>query len=292
MRTISPTEEAEYKGALSTAVLFVVAVIAAQTIAIFHESAFRRSVGERFLAFRLSHITFSIVVLAIVVIYGHRLSTGLIKTVPLLLVVPAFPLSWLTHVVYSRADIRYSPFLGYKLIFLLLSLAPGPGVTSNAILISGFATEAVALWYLGGVGESQHGTLSAEPWVTLLFAGASILILILQSAYRRMHRQLGELTVRQRLTEDLTRLSLAVRDRINSPLQTLEICFEVLPKDDQVAAAGRKSLNRIEESIRPLREFDCLVQWEQKEFPSPETLIKRLREDLQKVDVAFHFRSS
>ena len=292
MRTNNPTLEAEHKGALSTVVLFVVAVIVAQIITIFRESAFRHSLGESFLALRLSHITFSIVVLAIVFIYGHRLSTRLIKTVPLLLVAPAFPLSWWAHVVYSRAHLRYPPFPGYKLAFLLLSIAPGPGVVSNAVLISGFAIEAVALCYLGGVGESLHGTLSGEPWVTLLFAGASILILILQNAYRRMLRQLGELTVRQRITENLSGLSLAVRDKINSPLQTLEICFELLPKNDEVAAAGRKSLNRIEESIRPLREFDCFVHWEQKEFPSPERLVKHLREDLQKVDVAFRFRPS
>jgi hypothetical protein len=42
-----------------------------------------------------------------------------------------------------------------------------------------------------------------------------------------------------------------------------------------------KSLNTIEDSIRPLREFDCLL--EQKEFPKPETLAKRLREDLEKT---------
>ena len=51
-----------------------------------------------------------------------------------------------------------------------------------------------------------------------------------------------------------------------------------------------KSLNTIEDSIRPLREFDCLVDWEQKEFPEPETLVKRLREDLEKQEVAFHLR--
>jgi hypothetical protein len=62
-----------------------------------------------------------------------------------------------------------------------------------------------------------------------------------------------------------------------------------LPKSE-VATAGRKSLNAIKESIRVLREFDCLIDWEQKEFPAPETLAKRLREDLQKQDVAFRFR--
>jgi hypothetical protein len=169
----------------------------------------------------------------------------------------------------------------------VLSLAPGP-LLPNAALVTGFAIEAVAVWYFGGVRDAQLGTLSGEPWITLLFACASILILIFQNAYRRLHRQLGELTVRQRFIENLSRLSLSVRDKVNSPLQTLEICF-ALPKNE-VTAAGQKSLNAIEDSIRPLREFDCLVDWEQKEFPEPETLVKRLREDLEKQEVAFHFR--
>jgi hypothetical protein len=195
----------------------------------------------------------------------------------------------LAYVAYSRAHIQYAAFLGYKLAFLVLSLAPGPGILPNAVMITGFATEAVVLWYFGGVGDAQLGTLSAEPWVTVLFACASILILIFQNIYRRMHKQLGELTVREHIIKHLSWLSLAVRDKINSPLQTLEICFECLP-ENEITAAGRKSLTTIEESIRPLREFDSLIDWEPEEFPAPETLVKRLREDLQKHEDAFHLR--
>jgi hypothetical protein len=280
---------AEHKCAFRTALFFVVVVISAEIIAILHESAFRPSLGENhLLALRLSHIGFSIIVLAVVLTYGDRLSARVIQAGSLLLVGPGFPLTWLTNVTYAQAHIRYSALLGYKLIFLVLSLAPGP-LLPNAVLVTGFAIEAVAVWYFGGVRDAQLGTLSAEPWVTLLFACASILILIYQSAYRRMHRQLGELAVRQRIIENLSGLSLVVRDKVNSPLQTLEICFARLPKNE-VTAAGQKSLNMIKDSIRPLREFDCLVDWEQKEFPAPEALVKRLREDLQKQEVAFHLR--
>ena len=290
MRTTNLRQKAEQKAALRTALFFVIVVVLGETIAIFEEVGILHSLGEhRLLALRLSHIALSIVVLSVVLTYGHRLSTRLIRTFPLLLAGPAFPLIWLTNITYSRAYVRYSPFLAFKLISLALSIAPGPAILPNAVLIIGFATEAVVLWYFGGVREAQLGTLSAEPWVTLLFTCASIFILILQNAYRRLHRQLGELTVREHIIEDLSKLSLAIRDKINSPLQTLEICFQRLPKSE-VAAAGRKSLNAIEESIRALREFDCLIDWEQKEFPAPETLAKRLREDLQKQDVAFHFR--
>jgi hypothetical protein len=280
---------AEQKCAFRTALFFVVVVISAEIIAILHESAFRSSLGENhLLALRLFHIGFSIIVLTAVLTYGDRLSARVIQASSLLLVGPGFPLTWLTSITYSQAHIRYSALLGYKLIFLVLSLAPGP-LLPNAVLVTGFAIEAVAVWYFGGVRDAQLGTLTAEPWVTLLFACASILILIYQSAYRRMHRQLGELTVRQRIIENLSGLSLSVRDKVNSPLQTLEICFARLPKNE-VTAAGRKSLNTIADSIRSLREFDCLVDWEQKEFPEPETLVKRLREDLEKQEVAFHLR--
>ena len=278
----------EQKCALRTALFFVVVVISAEIIAILHESAFRHSLGENhLLALRLFHIGVSIIVLAVVLTYGDRLRARVIRAGSLLLVGPVFPLTWLAYLTYSRAHIRYSPLLGYKLIFLVLSLAPGP-LLPNAALVTGFAIEAVVVWYFGGVRDDQLGTLSGEPWITLLFACASILILIFQNAYRRLHRQLGELTVRQRFIENLSRLSLSVRDKVNSPLQTLEICF-ALPKNE-VTAAGQKSLNAIEDSIRPLREFDCLVDWEQKEFPEPETLVKRLREDLEKQEVAFHLR--
>jgi hypothetical protein len=272
-------------------VFFVVVVVLAEIIAIANESTFRNRLGKNhLLAFRLSHIAFSFVVLAVVLIYGGRLSARVMRTLPLLIVAPTFPVTWLSHVAYARANIDYSAFLGYKLAFLVLSLAPGPGVISNAAMILGLMVEAVILWYFGGVGESQSGALSAEPWVTVLFACASVLILIFQNAYRRMNRQLGEMTVRENVIKNLSGLSLAVRDKINSPLQTLEICFEVLPKNE-VTTAGRRSLDTIEESIRPLREFDRLIDWEQKEFPSPDTLAQRLREDLQSHDAAFHLRS-
>jgi hypothetical protein len=290
MRATSPREKAEQEGALRTATFFAVVLIVAVAIAIFVGSPFRHSPEEkRLLTFQLSYIAFVIVVLAVLSVYGYRLSIRLIRTVPLLLIGPAFPLSWTAHVAYARAHERYSALLGYKLIFLMFSLAPGPGVFTNALIISGFAIEAIVLWYFAGIHDVQLGVISGEPWITLLFACAAILILILQNGYRRMQKQLGELTARERITGNLSGLSLAIRDKINSPLQTLEICFESLPKNE-VADAGRKSLNRIEESVRPLREFDCLINWEQKEFPAVETLIMRLREDLQKLDAGFHLR--
>jgi hypothetical protein len=287
------SQKAEQSGAIRTAVVFAVVIILAQTIAISEEMGHPiYSAGEgHLLALRLSHVALALVVLAVVLTCGQRLKSPLLRSIPLLLVAPAFPLSWLAHTAYSRAHVAYSPLLGYKLICLLLSLAPGPAVLPNALVICGFSVEAVVLWYFGGVREAQLGTISGEPWATLLFACASLLILILQNAYRTLQRQLGEMTVRKHVIEDLSRLSMAIRDRINSPLQTLEICFELLPKNE-VTTAGRKSLNAINDNVRAWREFDCLIDWEQeREFLPPDTLVKRLRKYLQEHKVAFQLRS-
>src|SRR5215470_9494889 len=99
---------AEQKCALRTALFFVVVVISAEIIAILHESAFRLSLGgNHLLALRLSHISFSIIVLAVVLTYGNRLSARVIRTGSLLLVAPGFPLTWLAYITYSHAQIRY-----------------------------------------------------------------------------------------------------------------------------------------------------------------------------------------
>jgi hypothetical protein len=74
-------------------------------------------------------------------------------------------------------------------------------------------------------------------------------------------------------------------------LQALELCFERLARDS-TTEIGRKSLHKIEEIVRPLREFDSLIDWDQREFPSEEAAIKQLRQDLQKNEVNFELRST
>jgi len=210
---------------------------------------------------------------------------------PLFLVAPLFIMSWITYGVYTRTHLHYAPFWGYKLAFLLLSLAPGPGVLVNGALIAALTLEALILWFFAGVRESQIGNITNEPWITLLLAVAAMLILYFQNAYRRMSQQLGELTVRQHVLESLTRLSMIIRDKINTPLQVLELCFGHLARDATTAVAC-KSLEKIEEIVRPLHEFDTLIDWDQREFPSEAALVKQLREDLQKDEVKFQLRST
>ena len=175
--------------------------------------------------------------------------------------------------------------------FLLLSLAPGPGVLVNGALIAALTLEALILWFFAGVRESQIGNITNEPWITLLLAFAAMLILFFQNAYRRMSQQLGELTVRQHVLESLTGLSMIIRDKINTPLQVLELCFGQLARDGTTAVVC-KSLEKIEEIVRPLHEFDTLIDWDQREFPSEEALVKQLRDDLQKGEVRFQLRST
>ena len=86
-------------------------------------------------------------------------------------------MSWIIYGIYTRTHLHYAPFWGYKLGFLLLSLAPGPGVLLNGALIAALTLEVLILWFFAGVRESQIGNITNEPWITLLLAGAAIFIL-------------------------------------------------------------------------------------------------------------------
>ena len=292
MRTAHLGHEAENLALRRTAVLFAAFVLLAViNVGVEEYRVGRLIVGSLLYWLRFTYAVYCAFWLILLLTYGRRLSARLLRLMPLFLIVPHFITSWFAYGVYTRNHFHYAPFWGYKISFMLLSLAPGPGVLVNGTMIVALTLEALVLWFFAGVRESQIGNMTNEPWSTLLGAVAAILILFFQNAYRRMSKQLGELTVRQRVLESLIGLSIIIRDKVNTPLQALELCFERLARNS-VTAVGRESLHKIEEIVRPLHEFDTLIDWGQREFPSEEALVKQLRQDLQKNEVKFEFRST
>ena len=283
---------AENLAVFRTAVLFAAFMLLAQINGGVQEyQAGVLVAGSRLYWLRLTYAVYCASLFILLLTYGRRLSARPLWLMPLFLVAPAFIVSWIAHGIYTQRRFHYAPFWGYKLGFLLLSLAPGSEVMVNGALIAALSLEALILWFFVGVRESQIGNVTNEPWSTLLLAAAAMLILFFQNAYRRMSQQLGELTVRQHVLESLTRLSMIIRDKINTPLQVLKLCFGDLARDGTTAVAC-KSLEKIEEIVRPLHEFDTLIDWDQREFPSEAALVKQLREDLQKDEVKFQLRST
>jgi hypothetical protein len=292
MRTAHLGHEAENLALRRTAVLFAAFVLLAViNVGVEEYRVGRLIVGSLLYWLRFTYAVYCAFWLILLFTYGRRLSARLLRSMVVFLIVPQFITSWIVYRVYTRNHFHYAPFWGYKISFMLLSLAPGPGVLVNGTMIVALTLEALVLWFFAGVRESQIGNMTNEPWSTLLAAVAAILILSFQNAYRRMSKQLGELTVRQHVLESLIGLSIIIRDKVNTPLQALKLCFERLARD-RTTEVGRKSLHKIEEIVRPLHEFDSLIDWGQREFPSQEAVITQLRQDLQKNEVRFELRST
>jgi hypothetical protein len=183
---------AENLAVFRTAVLFAAFIFLAQINGAVQEyQAGVLFAGSLLYWLRVTYAVYCGSFLLLLLTCGRRLSARLLRLMPLLLVAPAFVTSWIAYGRYTQRHVHYAPFWGYKLSFLLLSLAPGPEVLVNGALIAALTIEALILWFFEGVRESQIGNVTNEPWITLLTAAAAILILFFQNAYRRMSQQLG-----------------------------------------------------------------------------------------------------
>lgn len=111
--------------------------------------------------------------------------------------------------------------------FLLLSIAIfSPTRRSGVVFLIVFTLHAVAL------GQALSGpALAREPWITLLFASVASLLLYTRLRRRLLEQRVDAAEERVRVLADVARMLLALRDRANTPLQTLEVGVSLLADD-------------------------------------------------------------
>ncbi len=123
--------------------------------------------------------------------------------------------------------------------FLLLGIALfAPTRRSGVVFLVAFTLHAFALGYV-----LTGPSLSREPWMTILFASVSGLLLYARLRRHALEQRVTAAEERVRVLADVARMLLALRDRANTPLQTLEIAVALLAEDsaapDQVAIMQR-----------------------------------------------------
>jgi len=138
----------------------------------------------------------------------------------------------------------YTPFLGHKALMCILGLTLGSRFKLGVGLILATLAQAMALWFTLGLGAKVGVVPVAEPWVTLIYASVALLSLRMvahaQSASIRLQHAEAEAAALRRGA----RLFLALRDRLNSPLQTL-----VLGADVDVFGRSARSSERAHDAI-------------------------------------------
>jgi hypothetical protein len=169
----------------------------------------------------------------------------------------------------------FTPFIGQKLLMVSLGLAAASWSWMGLPLILATAADAVMLYFVLGFGALKDRMAVVEPWVTLVYLVVAVIALVL-----RDQRRVASLAVLRAESEGsaLHRhavMLLALRDQLNTPLQTLvvgasrleladpthdlsriraalarlvalsrELAELEIPRESQVASVGRDALAR------------------------------------------------
>jgi signal transduction histidine kinase len=171
-------------------------------------------------------------------------------------VVPIMPLLVVWTLAVPENHLSES-FIAFKMVLMGVALLAPLSLTLGLVLLIGFSIETVAMWAL-----HLAGNMPGEPWVTLFYAVFAIALLVQRSSERRLTRELTQANAEASALERIARSSLEVRDRMNTPLQTLVLSIELLGRrpgtDDadtrQILDCMRRAVQKLTELSRKLAE--------------------------------------
>lgn len=153
---------------------------------------------------------------------------------------------WLPQTHDLKSNEFLEPMLAHH--FLLLGIAVvAPSWRSGSAMIALFTAHAIALWQvLSGAGTSP--SLDREPWFTLVFAVFAMMLLFTRERRRKLEQRLANAEARAVMLAQVSRMLLALRDRANTPLQTLEVAISMLEQGDSsrvTISMLRRALDRL-----------------------------------------------
>jgi hypothetical protein len=181
---------------------------------------------------------------------------------------PHFVLFWIRGASREAAGHSWEPFWRQRVLCLMLAMiSPGELVITGAVIVA-VAVEACIEFWVTDLRYSPH-LAHGEPWVTVAIAAIGLWMLIYRTRVMARERR-HEAKLREALAvERLARVSVAVRDLANSPLQLLLIGLGLLsrtvPDEEPVLERMRRAVDRLHELndlLAPLvREVGWRPEW-------------------------------
>jgi hypothetical protein len=171
--------------------------------------------------------------------------------------------TWLPVIDYAQHQLLaahrpFVPFLGHKLLMGMLGVTLTTRVRPAVVLIIAIAASALAAWFILDMGAHHDIIAIAEPSVVLVYMAIGLISLRLVEQRQLASIQLLRDETAAAAMQRRTKLFLAVRDRLNSPLQTLVLAAsEATPQlpDDQSNRVGR-AIDRLVCLSRELAELE------------------------------------
>lgn len=200
-------------------------------------------------------------------------------------VLPFLPIYAVAEWAMARSGLIWVPMTGHRLTMLAIGVLAPTRLGLGGGLVGAFALESVVLWYGLRLGSNPGVRSPWEPWVTLIYGGVGFALLAYRVRSHTIEQRLREVRAQAETLERLARVFLAVRDAVNTPLQTLELSVALLrkrhPETEVTAVMLERSVQRLRSLTQRLGSADPLVVWrEGDESFDAEAVLQLLEEEL------------
>jgi hypothetical protein len=168
----------------------------------------------------------------------------------LAVLLPFFPIIWIGESTAARLYLGREPMVPFQFLMLGISLLSPVSLWLAGGLLGLVAINAAALWLYLHHNYPLPGAV-AEPWLTLIFGGIAAVFVLARLYRRAMLQRLDRASAETASLIRVSRLFLSVRDRANTPLQTIEFAIALLerrlPDEQHTIEAMRRALLRLRE---------------------------------------------
>jgi hypothetical protein len=207
--------------------------------------------GRPFFFLRLPYLFVALACLIVLLQHREKLGVQAVQLTVMALTLASFPYIWLSQAALAHSQNPWIPFYGFQVTALLIPmLRYGSGIRLNVFLLAGLTIEAAAFWWYFELGSEPLLLQSGYIWNVLLTGFCAATLLIARYLYERTLRGLVELEARAAMAEKTARMLLTLRDRANSPLQTLEVGLALLKRQQPESAISEALLNALKKLIR------------------------------------------
>jgi hypothetical protein len=141
--------------------------------------------------------------------------------------------------VLLRTGLPFEAFLEHKLLIVIGSLAVASRLAVGVGLVVVTAADALVLFFVLHLARYRGQIALAEPWITLVFLLIGLAIQAMHEQRRVASLELLRAETDARTLQQEAVFILALRDRLNSPLQTLVLSAASLKLAPDAGASAR-----------------------------------------------------
>ena len=238
-------------------------IILAQVITLANTLNF--TVSDNVVLARWLHAILALSVLIYIFNKKNKWNSAIASVLFVVLYVPFYFLSWFYHVDAIALPSLWIPFQNLHLHFFALAILVPGSYRINFFLIMGFVLESILLWFYLDLPNQPNVVMQTEPAITILYALVSLALLGFRYRDEKIIQQLYLKQAKAEVLETLACIFLSIRDKSNTPLQTLKISIDILkrkcPLDEKTISVLENSVNRLTFLGDILKMSEAKMEW-------------------------------